>query len=337
MATVTKTFTLTASSGTLKTRMLSWLNSNVIGKGSMVMQQLLGQSGDISSVQQTFNLTGKWVAGLGGNYYNNDASQPATPGSAYAINTANANAALINYWNQGGMVLLSGFNWPNPSPPNYGPADPNYGGSLGFFNDLVTPGTQTYNNWLTILDDVAVGIQQLVNAGVCVFFRPLHESNQANLGGSFFWWWGALSDSQFAQLWQITWNYYNTRYNFQNNLIWVWACNGPDSQPARYPGSAYVDVVGFDYYTPTPNDGSAAPFFNSFTSLNKPIGWCEWGGNTDGSQDENQIVAALKNLPNCFYWEQWSSGWVVSNTQNTYNAINDPWVLTRDKLTGRPS
>jgi hypothetical protein len=49
------------------------------------------------------------------------------------------------------------------------------------------------------------------------------------------------------------------------------------------------------------------------------------------------IVNELKtNARNVIYWEQFSVGWAISNTQNISTAMNDAWVLTRDKL-NRPT
>ena len=170
-----------------KAEMIAWLSS-IQGKGCIPCQQILGQTGDTSQIDAVFAATGKHVGGVGLNYYNNDASQPAT--GAYAINWQAPNELGIAWWNAGGIVLLSGFNWPNPSG----------GGASNTSVDIVsllTTGTTVQNAWLSTLNDVAAGITALNAAGVIPLFRPLHEMNGD------WWWWGTtnVSDSQFQALW----------------------------------------------------------------------------------------------------------------------------------------
>ena len=307
-----------------KADMMTWL-TGLVGKGSMPVQQLLGQTGDLSSVNAVYSASGQNVAGIGINPYNNDASQPAIGG--YAINTNAPAAAGIQWWNNGGIVLISGLNWPNPSGANgVGPAQSGYVNAA----DLVTVGSATYIAWHKILDDVAGLIRQLLAAGVVPLLSPLHE---ANLNGS--WWWdlSGLTDAQYVWLWQDMWNYYTNTLGL-TNLIWIYAENGGNHRPARYPGDAYVDITGCDDYTTTPASDVGA-IISQQGYHNKPQGWCEWGSGLNWQSTSNTVIVnALRNT-SLIYWEQWSVDWAISNNPDVSAAMNDPWVLPLAKL-GRP-
>ncbi len=81
-----------------------------------------------------------------------------------------------------------------------------------------------------------------------VIFRPYHEHT-----GSWFWW-GAdhCTPDEYNKLWQFTVEYLRDEKSV-HNLLWAFspAGNVADSEEAyleRYPGDAYVDIVGFDDY-----------------------------------------------------------------------------------------
>jgi mannan endo-1,4-beta-mannosidase len=310
-----------------KAEMLAWLSS-IQGKGCIPCQQILGQTGDTSEVDAVFAATGKQVGGVGLNYYNNDASQP--PFGGYAINWQAPNALGIEWWNAGGIVLLSGFNWPNPSG----------GGASNTSVDIVsllTTGTTVQNAWLSTLNDVAAGITSLNAAGVIPLFRPLHEMNGD------WWWWGTtnVSDSQFQALWELTYDYLTNVKKC--DAIWIYAENAGDSHPGRYPGDEYVVVKGWDAYSnnPAQDGGAGMAQVQAFGPTVKLLAFSEFGSGGpnggDPSFDETILVDALKGpLAQAVYFEQWSTGWAISKMQNIKAAMNDPWMLTRDKL-NRPT
>ncbi|WP_373231279.1 glycosyl hydrolase [Cohnella sp.] len=111
------------------------------------------------------------------------------------------------------------------------------------FKKIITPGTEQYKKHLKDLDDAAIYLKKLRDAGVPVLWRPYHEMN----GGWF--WWGR--QPEFTKLWDIMYKRF-TEYHDLNNLLWVWSPGAPDewSDPfeSYYVGSKKADVLALDIY-----------------------------------------------------------------------------------------
>ena len=99
-----------------------------------------------------------------------------------------------------------------------------------------------YNAYLDIIADYALKLQE---ANVPILFRPFHENS-----GGWFWWGTSTSADSYRAIWRYMVNYLQAKG--VHNLLYVYSPNGPiDSESdylSRYPGDAYVDVLGFDYY-----------------------------------------------------------------------------------------
>ncbi|MDN3688339.1 glycosyl hydrolase [Cyclobacterium jeungdonense] len=115
------------------------------------------------------------------------------------------------------------------------------------WNDLIRPGTRTYQNWANQVDEIAVYLKQLELAGIPVLWRPYHEMN-----GDWFWWGQKPGENGYRQLWK---NLYHrlTDYHQLNNLIWVWNANATLARNKMaydlyYPGNDYVDILATDIY-----------------------------------------------------------------------------------------
>lgn len=83
-------------------------------------------------------------------------------------------------------------------------------------------------------------------AKIPVLFRPWHECNL-----SCFWWGPRLcTDRDYKRLWLITYNYIVKKKKI-DNLVWVYSPSEITNKKnfnKRYPGDAYVDVIGFECY-----------------------------------------------------------------------------------------
>jgi mannan endo-1,4-beta-mannosidase len=93
---------------------------------------------------------------------------------------------------------------------------------------------------------------------VPVVFRPFHETS----GGWF--WWGArhATPEQYRQLWRFTVEYLRDRKGV-HNLLWAYSTDvfdTPEAYLERYPGDAYVDVLGFDDYQSVRTPATRAVF-----------------------------------------------------------------------------
>ncbi|UOG74702.1 glycoside hydrolase family 26 protein [Hymenobacter tibetensis] len=125
----------------------------------------------------------------------------------------------------------------------------------------ILPGGEQHAAYTRSLDVIAAYFRHLKAKDgtlVPVIFRPLHEHT-----GSWFWWGKRhCSQQEFVQLWQFTVQYLRDKKKV-HNLLYAYS---PDRVPTsatyfeRYPGDAFVDVLGHDNYwdfnvVSTPNKG----------------------------------------------------------------------------------
>lgn len=180
-------------------------------------------------------------------------------------NRVKAAAHLAN-WNlaQGSIVTLSSHmpNFSGVKTQTAKSTEPSY--AAYDFNEY-TPNVLTgdvaneilpegkYNAaYSAFLDMIADFAHQVDGA---ILFRPFHENT-----GSWFWWGKAFCDSEtFKNLYRYTVEYLRDEKDV-HNLLYVY---GPGSEAEsetdyaeRYPGDAYVDMVGFDMYHSAPHDKS---------------------------------------------------------------------------------
>lgn len=114
----------------------------------------------------------------------------------------------------------------------------------------ILPGGNYHNVYKQWLDKVAAFLADLKDIdgnSINVIFRPFHEHT-----GSWFWWgdkW--CTPDEYKQLWQFTHNYL-TKEKHLKNLVFAYSTagdfNGEEEYLTKYPGDAYVDIVGFDMY-----------------------------------------------------------------------------------------
>ena len=119
----------------------------------------------------------------------------------------------------------------------------------------ILPGGAQHERYTQWLDHFAEYVTSLRAPGredgagevlVPVIFRPFHETS----GGWF--WWGArhATADEYRRLWRFTVEYLRDQREV-HNVLWAYSTDVFDSKEAyleRYPGDAYVDVLGFDDY-----------------------------------------------------------------------------------------
>lgn len=111
-----------------------------------------------------------------------------------------------------------------------------------------------YNGYLDQLADWANNLKDDNGNLIPVIFRILHENT-----GSWFWWGAEQSTpEQYQQLYQYTVQYLRDKKGV-HNFLYAYSPNNFDDVSEtnyleRYPGDAYVDVLGFDTYGPADNN-----------------------------------------------------------------------------------
>jgi mannan endo-1,4-beta-mannosidase len=143
---------------------------------------------------------------------------------------------------RGGIVTIS---WHAENPVTGG----NYLDLRGNALHAILPGQSHHEIWRKKLDEVAAFFNALEVAGikVPVIFRPFHE----NTNGSFWWSDKSAAHADLVAAWQYTVSYLrDTRH--VHNLLYAYSPTRPVQlgglDDDRYPGDAWVDIVGFDLY-----------------------------------------------------------------------------------------
>lgn len=152
--------------------------------------------------------------------------------------------AAIAHHERSGLVTLS-----------WHPRNPKTGGSAWDVSDAGTVASilpsgdhhQAFLGWLDRVSDFILSLKDSKGKPIPVIWRPWHEHT-----GSWFWWGQDLCTTQeYLQLWEMTYDYMVNRKGL-DYLIWAYSPGAggltPELFAERYPGDAFVDVVGFDCY-----------------------------------------------------------------------------------------
>ena len=121
-----------------------------------------------------------------------------------------------------------------------------------------------YTDYLDLVADYAKAVEK---DGITILFRPFHDNT-----GSWFWWGAALCDEEaYINLYRYTVDYLKETKGV-HNILYVY---GPGSEAAnaaeygaRYPGDAYVDMIGYDMYHSNPSQENEAAFLSNIKSQN---------------------------------------------------------------------
>lgn len=181
------------------------------------------------------------------------------------------------------------------------------------------------------LDTTAAHLKILADKGVPVLWRPLHEAS-----GRWFWW-GYKGPKACRALYKLMFDRFTIVHGL-DNLIWVWVTDEVSDAADWYPGDAYVDIVGRDYYyyPRIANHGSLVASFEKVKDL--------FGGTKLIALTENGSVphpdSMMTDGAGWSYFMPWygdytMDGWAHDNTAADWNSIlNNPYVLTLDKMPG---
>jgi mannan endo-1,4-beta-mannosidase len=274
-----------------------------------------GRNTTLRLADQIHEKTGSWPALIGVDYadFQNGSLTSKAP-----------NQAAIEYWKQGGLVTISAHL--------YNPANPKGGGlrDQGVdLNALLSSDGDTHTRWMQELDLIAVGLQELKDAGVVVLWRPFHEMN----GGWF--WWGAKDQDLFIKVWRHMFDYFSKAKGL-DNLLWVYSPNHGNKTAAYYAGDHYVDLVGLDAYTDFV-DTEHIKGYAEVAQISKPFGFTEYGphGSHDppGDYDYPRFLDGVKkDFPRAVFFMCWDSKWSLATNNNVKQMLADASLINRIDL-----
>jgi mannan endo-1,4-beta-mannosidase len=243
------------------------------------------------------------------------------------LDTRAPNRVARTYWRDGGLVTI-GAHFANPANPRGGGLR-DRGVNLA---DLLTRGTATHRRWMRQLNQIAVALAELRDAGVVVLWRPFHEVN-----GSWFWW-GQPARAVFARVWRHMFGHFSRTWRL-DNLLWVFGPNMGDAAAKYYPGNDCVDLVGLDVYS-SQLDPANVRGYPALARLPKPFGFSEFGphGSYDPPGDFSypRLLRALaRNFPKACYFLAWNANWSPAGNRGARALYRHPAVITRADLPAR--
>ncbi len=168
-----------------------------------------------------------------------------------------------------------------------------------------------YRQWLDRFADYVNGLRATVL--VPVIFRPFHETS----GGWF--WWGArhATPDEYKHLWRFTVEYLRDRRGV-HNLLWAYSTDVFDSKQAyleRYPGDAYVDVLGFDDYQSVRSPATRAVFARRLRDI---VELAETRGKIPALTE-----TGVEAVPDSLWW----TGTLLAGIKSDSMARRIAWVL----------
>ncbi|WP_074106680.1 glycosyl hydrolase [Paenibacillus helianthi] len=234
---------------------------------------------------------------------------------------------MIDWYKRGGIVALC---WHWNAPKGIGGNEPGNEWWRGFYTEHTTfdveyaldhPDSEDYSLLIRDIDNIALQLKRLQDAGVPVLWRPLHEAE----GGWF--WWGAKGPEPAKRLWKLMVDRL-THYHHLNNLIWVWN----SEKPEWYPGDDVVDIASVDTYNPAGDYNPSIAKYEGLSSLvnnKKLIGLAENGPIPD--PDMLQAYGAYWS-----FFSTWTGDFIKDGTTNAAEHLKkvyqSDYVVTLDEL-----
>ena len=259
---------------------------------------------------------------------------------------------LAEHWKHGGLVMI------DVHPTN--PWNPAGGANSAWVTDAKAPkpdlrtllatsdSSAERSVWRAQLERLGDLIQGLGSSGVVVVLRPLHESN-----GSWFWWGQDMASrkTNARDLYRDIY-YYVTQSRKLHNVLFAYSpgASWDGAALSYYPGPEYVDIVSptrYDDELKMLGEREGESSYNDYQdviSTGKPIGFGECGPATrlDGSWDARTLINRIRvSYPAMTFFNVWH-GWEnkimeLVGDQHTEELMNDPWIITRDKVDWRPT
>ncbi len=211
--------------------------------------------------------------------------------------------------------------------PNFVTGDSMYSLEGDVVRNILPDGSH-HLEYTQFLDRIAHFAKELLvdSAGIRipVIFRPFHEHN-----GDWFWWGPAhCSEEDYIHLFQFTVEYLRDVKEV-HNFLYAFSPNGPfnGNEAAylfRYPGDAYVDVLGYDSYDENVQEGWMTQLVEDAAML---VGLAEKKGKIPAltevgakSQDSGVLIKGNKNVN----W--WSD--LLHQLKSDPEARRVAWLLT---------
>jgi mannan endo-1,4-beta-mannosidase len=279
------------------------------------------------------NSTGQYPGLVGWSYEDINPDHPGQP-----VDYTEMNAQIIADWNAGSLIEIT-YNPANPwTNGSYSDTSCGSGGALP---DLINPSKAIYTTWRNKLASVAAALQALQAAGVTVIWRPLPEFNwTTNWAAQCMPWPSSVNYANYIAVWRDMFTLFTQTYGL-HNLLWSFApqkVTDIASWPRPYPGAAYVDIVGWDWYDdPTTPVQLAFPHWRDiWANFGKIIAYNERGPyEIDGTSTmyetllSGMVNNAYSSMPIGAFFMSWNAGWAIQANPGANALMNDSRAATR--------
>lgn len=208
--------------------------------------------------------------------------------------------------------------------------------------NVMVEGTVEHDYFLLAVDNLAKELQKVQEADIPVLFRPFHEAegNGGENGEGAWFWWSKEGAETYKELYKYLYSLLTEKYDL-HNLIWEFNSYVYDNSYAWYPGSDYVDIVGYDKYNAhdwntgvtAPNTSAISGIFYSLVDMygsdKKPI-----------AMMENDTIPSVENLVDekagWLYFCPWYGEHLMDTNYNTKESLAEiyksEYVITLDEL-----
>jgi mannan endo-1,4-beta-mannosidase len=292
----------------------------------------------MDEINYLHEISGKWVGLIGADYC---AGWIRCPDPIEAtMYYKDVNRALIDYWNAGGLVVITTHQF-----------DPRMlykGGGYHRYIDwppekrldiarLYTPGTEEYRNFRIIMDRWAEGLGELQRHGVVVIWRPYNEATNSSK------WWCRQPAEKFKKLYRYTFRYLTYEKGL-NNLLWVYDAVDKSRKAlnmSHYPGDEYVDIVGITMNWdsgpaaqpehPYPRKVFAVVEFNVRWDKRK-YAWSDTPRNYDYTAKFNWMKRYLPYASYFMSWDRMSGPYAIGTPESVRSMLNDPIICNRGDI-----
>ena len=268
--------------------------------------------------------------------------------------TSNANyskavvAVATELWEKGGIPAFC-WHWRNPllndtgfyTPENGNSPVANFDLKTAFTNSSCTEWDENSDTYIALIRDIDIVsnmFKELQDKGVAALWRPLHEAS-----GGWFWWGRNKSQSSSAvackALYQLMFDRMVNHHGL-HNLIWIWTSENTTADFNNwYPGDAYVDMIGRDFYDKD-NVNHNNSYVTQFNGLQKA-----YPDKMIALSENGSIPYPTKMLTDGAYWSYFMSwygkytiptvGSIQYNTADEWKTImSDPYVITLEDMPG---
>ena len=304
------------------------VNEDASKEAKLLLEYIYSLDEKILSGQHSYNenpssfykkakeISGKEPAVWGTDFYWNGKEDPGNRIVKEAIDKHKNGSIITLMWHVGQPKDNTPFSWRESVQGKISDQD---------WKDLLTPGTDLYQKWITQVDQIAVYLQKLQENKVPILWRPYHEMN-----GVWFWWGNKRGENGFAKLWKQLYQRLVNHHKL-NNLIWVWNANGPRDIPGDeaydyeefFPGQEYVDILATDVYHGDYEQKDYIQLLN--LAQGKPIALGEVG------QLPKPII--LEMQPKWTWFMVWSN-WIetANSPERVIEIYNYEKTITKDEI-----